>query len=97
MVPTTKRKQREFLDELIGDMEAVRVDWLAVLRRLRLLRSELHNRPQHRGRRSAPPTDMVRHVIQHLHETTEMSQQEIAIALDVSNGRVSEILRGKRS
>lgn len=88
-LPTTKAKQRDLLDVLIPTLAVV-------LRQLRRLREQLHNRSGKRGRRSAPPTARIRRAVQRLRRTTNMSNQEIAQHLRISSGRVTEITRGAR-
>ena len=97
MTPTTKAKQRLFLDELIDDLRAKRISHLALVRRLKKLRAQLHNRSSRRGRRSSPETYLVRSAIVRCHRRHgDWSMQEIAQHLNCSIGRVSEVLRGKR-
>jgi len=96
MIPTTKAKQRDFLDTLIATLANGGMDKPTLLRHLRVLRRQLHNRSGIRGRRSAPPTHTQRAKILHLHRTTDMSDQEISHKLHISIGRVSEIIVGKR-
>ena len=91
MIPTTKAKQRVVLDELIAESASI-------LRRLRVLRAQLHNRAAKRGRRSSPPTRrVVVRVFRLWAQRPRPSMQQIAMRCNVSVGRVSEIVRGKRT
>ena len=90
MIPTTKAKQRIYLDELL-------VDTRSILRRLRKLRAQMHNRRPLNGRRSSVSTRSVSAQIRaykKLHPRKSM--QEISRRFRVSIGRVSELIRGKR-
>lgn len=96
VTPTTKAKQRDYLDALIHGIATKQLLPSQLLRHLRILRKQLHNRRAARGRLSAPPTHSQRNKILQLHRTTPMSMQEISQKLGVSIGRVSEVIRGKR-
>lgn len=95
MLPTTKAKQRGFLDTLIANANSM--TRTSIVRQLRVLRKQLHNRTAKRGRTTAPPTrSQRRNVLVLASVRPDMSMQEIAQKLRISIGRVSEILRGKR-
>jgi len=99
IIPTTKLKQRAFLDALIDVVAKKQVTRAVLLRHLRLLRSQLRNRPQAKGRvtaalRKSPQLPIRIRRLKALHP--EYSMQEIAQHLKISIGRVSEVLRGKR-
>lgn len=97
LLPTTKAKQRDFLDTLIDAVVRRQITHAELLRNLRALRGQLHNRKALRGRQTAPPTRPMRARIQRLHALyPHYSMQEIAQHLKISIGRVSEVLRGKR-
>ena len=97
MIPSTKPKQREFLRDLIDLIHDRKVRYDEIERQLRILRRQLHNRPQHKGRRTAPPTRKIKPQILALHRANpDLSNQEIAIMLNISSGRVSEALYGKK-
>jgi len=88
MIPSTKAKQREYLDELIHIAEGL-------LAALKVLRSELHNRPPMpkrpaQKRRVAPATLRRDHSNGH-------SMQAISQHYGISIGRVSEAVHGKRT
>jgi hypothetical protein len=96
--PTTKSKQRDFINTLIDQIDhgMTRAE---ILRWLRILRSELRNRkPVKRGDVAAQPvTPRVRvQVIRMYHRDRRITNQHIADKLNLNAGRVSEILAGKR-
>lgn len=67
----------------------------------RLLRAALPQLDREKPVRKAPATsrrvtDKVAAQIRHLAATTSLSQQEIALAVGVTGGRVSEVIRGLR-
>jgi len=73
------------------------LDDQAAARRIRAIITHMHRRKAHKGRRTAPPTYTVKQKILNYKKTNpHLSNQEIAIALKVSSGRVSEVLHGKR-
>lgn len=65
---------------------------------LHRLAEELRRRPYQRSRRVIHDKVTPEKVkeIRRLRRTTDMLQDEIAAATNVGNGRVSEVLRGKR-
>ena len=77
----TKADHRKLLDGIIAQLKGLRAD--------------LHNRSPLRGKRSAPRTSLVRKNIVKLYRGG-LSQQQVAHRLNISIGRVSETLRGKR-
>lgn len=92
----TKADHRKLIDSIVMSLKSV-LDIVAVAHdQLNNLRADLHNRPPLQPRkRSAPPTRLVRDKIKRLHRMG-LSQQRIAHRLNISVGRVSETLRGKR-
>ena len=66
-----------------------------IIDQLQNLLADMHNRTPIRGKRSAPRTSLVRKNIVRLYKTG-LSQQQVAHHLNISIGRVSETLRGKR-
>jgi len=96
--PTTKQKQRAFIDTLIDQINhgLSRSD---ILKALRLLKSELRNRrPVKMGAVVAQTvTPRVRQqVIRMFHRDRRITNQTIADKMNLNTGRVSEILAGKR-
>lgn len=86
----TKAQHRSLLDTIIKTQDDAN-------KALRKLLADLHNRKPHRGRRTAPPTRAVKQkILDYKRANPRLSNQEIAIALKVSSGRVSEVLHGKR-
>ena len=68
----------------------------AIIDQLQNLLADMYNRtPLARPKRSAPPTALVRKRIVRLYKSG-LSQQQVAHRLNISIGRVSETLRGKR-
>ena len=96
--PTTKPKQRQFLDTLIDQINhgLTRAD---ILKFLRVLKRELRNRPAiKRAPAGADPiTPTKRQAVRNLHRRyPRMRNRDIGYALNIDSGRVSEILAGKR-
>lgn len=96
--PTTKPKQREFIDTLIHEISRgmPRAD---ILKYLRFLKRELRNRPP--VKRGAPAARKVtpavrRQVLAMYRADRFITNQHIANRLNLNGGRVSEILAGKR-
>lgn len=107
-VPTTKAKQRRYMDELIQLQRFGLAATAAtgqryfeqVLDGLMVLRQQMANRTKGgRGRIVSDPVTPAK--IEEVHrlrrEHPDFSQQEIAYRTNVNIGRVSEILNGKRS
>lgn len=87
----TKADHRRILETIIVNLGQI----LAVTKGLL---DDMYNRTPHRGRRTAPPTRIVKKkIIDYKRANPKLSNQEIAIALKVSSGRVSEVLHGKRT
>jgi len=104
-VPSTKAKQRALLDTVIFlQAQAIEAgDWPTMIKTtdaLRRLRAQLHNRkptnsPRPAGHSFTP--DLKREVLnQHLADP-DRAWQSIAQDVNISIGRVSELLRGKRT
>jgi hypothetical protein len=98
LIPTTKAKQRALVDALIDAAATNQLPKYRLLRCLRVLRRQLHNRRRAPpGRITAPATPLQRQRIMQMHRMSpELSMQEISHRLRVSIGRVSETLSGKR-
>lgn len=97
IAPTTKAKQRTFVDTLIAAVADQGLSDRQLLRQLRVLRKQLRNRPAQRGRISAPASHTQRlRILQLKRRQPGLSMQEISHILRISIGRVSETLRGKR-
>ena len=99
MIPTTKSKQRAYLDGMIGLIAAGRLSKTEILLGLRTLRRQMRNRPP--VKRASPVaqkvTPVVRGAVLSLHRRyPDMTNQNIANRLNLNGGRVSEILAGKR-
>ena len=98
-LPTTKAKQRVWLDDIIlrlGDI--LRPDH-PILRDLRLLRAELHNHgPEERAKATSRPytPDLVDRIRAMRRAFPDMPQHEIAKVVDTNQGRVNNALRGVR-
>lgn len=98
ILPTTKPKQRQFIDTLIDQINhgLSRSD---ILKYLRVLRSQMRNRkPVKKG---APVAQTVtpairRQVVAMWRRNPRITNQRIADRLNLNGGRVSEILAGKR-
>lgn len=85
----TKAQHRGLVQQVI-DIQQQAIDTL------NNLLADLHNRsPIEPKKRSAPPTALVKRKIVRLHRLG-LSQQQVAHKLNISIGRVSETLRGKR-
>jgi DNA-binding NarL/FixJ family response regulator len=85
----TKAQHRGLLQQIIDSQEKA-------IAALQQLLADLHNRsPIEPKKRTAPPTRLVRQKIFRLHRLG-LSQQQVAHKLNISIGRVSETLRGKR-
>jgi len=96
--PTTKRKQRLFLDMII-DQVGLGLPRADILKYLRVLRREMRNRPP--MKRGAPMADKVtplkrRQVLAMYRANRSITNQRIANRLNLNGGRVSEILAGVR-
>jgi hypothetical protein len=97
--PTTKPKQREYLDALIHVLEMGLLSRAEVLVHLRVLRRNMRNRPPvKRGKPVAQSvTPRVRRQVERMFRANPLiTNQTIADALNLNGGRVSEILAGKR-
>jgi len=92
--PSTKAKQRQWLDNCIAQLEALTLD-------LRTLRAELHNRrPVTRGQvTAASVTAEKRRLVLRLHKQhPEWNYEQLARASRLDNiGRISGILAGIRT
>lgn len=97
--PTTKRKQREFIDALIDGVVGSSMSNADLLRHLRTLKNQLRNRqPVKRGDVTAQKvTPAVRSRVHAMYrQNRRITNQKIADRLNLNAGRVSEILAGKR-
>lgn len=100
-IPTTKPKQRRYLDWIIE-----RLGWqrppppYEIREALIVLREELHNRPRVEpaaAPTSVPVTPELQSRIRAVHEAApNLPQQDIAYICGTNIGRVNEALRGKR-
>jgi hypothetical protein len=89
----TKEDMRQELDVILATLDAV-------LGRLRVIRAELHNRPPTtRGECTSAPVDeeLVALVLKLHADNPSMPQHDIAELAGTNQGRVSEILAGKRT
>ncbi len=94
----TKGQMRVEVDQILDLLADYQVD--EARRRLSMVRAELHNR--NAGERSEnvsePVTDEVREgVLKMARDNPGMAQRTIAERFNIHNGRVNEILRGKRT
>lgn len=103
--PTTKPKQRDHVDLVIKVLRMALRDarWDLVeeaIVGLQVLRPQMHNRsPVRRPRISGTPmTPAMRREIRDLYRADPgRSEQDIAVSKNISIGRVSETIRGKRT
>jgi hypothetical protein len=97
--PTTKRKQRDFIDALIFGIRHGPMTYAQIVRQLHVLRAALHNRPPvKKGERiaqSVTPT-VRRKIVAMYRRNRRVNNQTIAERLNLNPGRVSEVLAGKR-
>jgi len=92
-LPSTKAKQRLWVEGVLARLDAVREDLLILYR-------ELHNRrPVTRAPRAASTlTPAKRAAVRKTHSAhPHLTQQQIANRHDLNIGRVSETLAGKRT
>lgn len=88
-----------FLRDLLKDeLDSTSTETKEVIRRLNkagwtVYRKRVMINPPRRAK-SQPVTPKLVKQIQHLHKTTNMTQQQIANALGVNSGRVNEVLHG---
>jgi hypothetical protein len=98
-IPSTKAKQRTYVDGLIKEC-LTRQRWNVMYYALVTLRENLHNRkPVHRGAcTSVSIDDVIRDKVLALHAAhPDWNYEQIAHAVGINIGRVSEILAGKRT
>jgi len=106
-LPSTKAKQRLWVEGVLARLDAVREDLLILYARLDAVREdllilyrELHNRrPVTRAPRAASTlTPAKRAAVRKTHSAhPHLTQQQIANRHDLNIGRVSETLAGKRT
>jgi hypothetical protein len=101
MIPSTKPKQRWFVDQLIVYLQYSPAPNIGkVIQALQALRSELRNRPPiARGQVTAAPVNsFMKAWVLNLHQANPYwNYEQIAQMTGLDNiGRISEILAGKR-
>lgn len=95
-----KKDMREEMAKLLTEMQQLHNKLANVHDRLMLLHGEMRNRPpKTRGDPTSHPIDAgIRRKVLQLHkQAPDMPQHEIAKAIGINQGRVSEIIAGKRT
>jgi hypothetical protein len=99
MIPTTKPKQRDFLETLIYAIENGKITKPEIAKQLRVLLGQMRNRnPVKRGDPIAQTVTpaVKQQIVAMYRRDPSITNQAIADALNLNGGRVSEVLAGKR-